>query len=57
MHLLTLSYFFKSLICEELNQPRRGEEDEKLDDPKEDEKDATERRKIRGKIFKSDFVF
>ncbi|TWW56917.1 DNA primase small subunit [Takifugu flavidus] len=36
-----------SLICEELDRPRRGEEDEKLDDTKENEKDAAERRKIR----------
>lgn len=35
-----------SLICEELDRPKPGEEDEKVDD-KENEKDAAERRKIR----------
>lgn len=44
-------FFFSSLICEELDQPRTGEEDEKLDDINENEKDATERRKIRGEIL------
>ncbi|KAG7520205.1 DNA primase small subunit [Solea senegalensis] len=34
-----------SLICEELDRPRTGEEE--LEDVKENEKDATERRKIR----------
>eukprot|EP00064_Thunnus_orientalis_P017286 superscaffoldBa00003632_g17366 len=38
-----------SLICEELDRPRTGEEEEKVDDDKEkeNEKDAAERRKIR----------
>ncbi|XP_063320456.1 DNA primase small subunit [Pelmatolapia mariae] len=38
-----------SLICEELDRPRPGEEKEKLEDAKEkeDEKDAIEKRKIR----------
>ncbi|CAI5648058.1 DNA primase small subunit [Oreochromis niloticus] len=38
-----------SLICEELDRPRPGEEKEKLGDgkEKEDEKDAIEKRKIR----------
>lgn len=38
-----------SLICEELDRPRTGEEQEKSEDTKEneDEKDAAERRKIR----------
>uniref|UniRef100_A0A3B4A5T4 DNA primase n=1 Tax=Periophthalmus magnuspinnatus TaxID=409849 RepID=A0A3B4A5T4_9GOBI len=35
-----------SLICEELDRPKPGEDDEKVDD-KENEKDAVERRKIR----------
>lgn len=52
MHFLI--YLFFSLICEELDRPRRGEEDEKLDVVEETEKDAAERRKIRGKFFKSD---
>uniref|UniRef100_A0A673CB95 DNA primase n=1 Tax=Sphaeramia orbicularis TaxID=375764 RepID=A0A673CB95_9TELE len=39
-----------SLICEELDRPRIGEEEEKAEDDKdkENEKDAAERRKIRG---------
>lgn len=39
-----------SLICEELDRPRPGEEKEKLEDAKEkaDEKDAIEKRKSRG---------
>nr|XP_046251933.1 DNA primase small subunit [Scatophagus argus] len=38
-----------SLICEELDRPKRGEEEEKSEDnkEKENEKDAAERRKIR----------
>lgn len=52
MHFLI--YLFLSLICEELDQPRRGEEVEKSDVAEETEKDAAERRKIRGKFFKSD---
>lgn len=42
--------FFLSLICEELDRPRTGEEEEKVEDikEKENEKDAAERRKIRG---------
>lgn len=38
-----------SLICEELDRPRTGEEEEKSEDikEKENEKDAAERRKIR----------
>ncbi|KAM9350391.1 DNA primase small subunit [Symphorus nematophorus] len=38
-----------SLICEELDRPRTGEEEEKSEDnkEKENEKDATEKRKIR----------
>ncbi|TMS16986.1 DNA primase small subunit [Larimichthys crocea] len=38
-----------SLICEELDRPRTGEEDEKSEDikDKENEKDGAERRKIR----------
>lgn len=47
-------YYF-SQICEELDRPRKGEEEEKLEDIKENETDATERRKIRGEIVKSDF--
>lgn len=39
-----------SVICHELDQPRTAEEDEKSEDLKENEKDATERRKIRGEI-------
>ncbi|XP_055020359.1 DNA primase small subunit [Boleophthalmus pectinirostris] len=35
-----------SLICEELDRPKPGEDDEEADD-KENEKDATEKRKIR----------
>uniref|UniRef100_A0A673CD26 DNA primase n=1 Tax=Sphaeramia orbicularis TaxID=375764 RepID=A0A673CD26_9TELE len=40
---------FFSLICEELDRPRIGEEEEKAEDDKdkENEKDAAERRKIR----------
>lgn len=48
-------FIFFSLICEELDRPRRGEEDEKSEDIKETEMDAAERRKIRGEILKSDF--
>lgn len=47
-----LIYLFLSLICEELDRPRRGEEDEKSDVPGETEKEAAERRKIRGKFAK-----
>ncbi|XP_028264833.1 DNA primase small subunit [Parambassis ranga] len=36
-----------SLICEELDRPRPGEEEEKSEETKENEKDAAERRKIR----------
>lgn len=36
-----------SFVCDELDQPRTGEEDEKSEDLKENEKDTTERRKIR----------
>lgn len=49
-----LIYLFLSLICEELDRPRRGEEDEKIDVVEETEKDAAERRKIRGKFLKPD---
>lgn len=41
---------FYSLICEELDQPRKGEDDEKPEEIKTNDKDATERRKIRGEI-------
>lgn len=51
-----LIIYFLSLICEELDRVKKGEEDEKLDDVKENEKDAADRRKIRGKILKPDFV-
>lgn len=43
-----------SLICDELDRPSKGEE-EKSEDFKESEKDATERRKIRGEVLKSEF--
>uniref|UniRef100_A0A3Q3WG74 DNA primase n=1 Tax=Mola mola TaxID=94237 RepID=A0A3Q3WG74_MOLML len=36
-----------SLICEELDRPRKGDDDEKSEEIKENEKDAAERRKIR----------
>lgn len=58
MHISTAPFqfafsdLFLSLICEELDRPRRGEEDEKLDVVEETEKDAAERRKIRGKFLK-----
>lgn len=39
---------FFSFICHELDQPRTVEEDEKVEDLKENEKDTMERRKIRG---------
>lgn len=44
---------FLSLICEELDRPRTGEEDEKSEDikDKENEKDGAERRKIRGETL------
>lgn len=44
-----------SLICDELDRPIKGEEEEKSEDLKESEKDATERRKIRGDVLKSEF--
>lgn len=49
--------FIYSLICEELDRPRTGEEEEKSEDikQKENEKDAAERRKIRGEILTSEF--
>lgn len=49
-------YLFLSLICEELDRPRRGEEDEKSD-VEEIEKEAAERRKIRGKFLQSDCAY
>lgn len=52
---LFISFYYFSQICEELDRPRQGEEEEKLEDIKENETDATERRKIRGEIGKSDF--
>lgn len=45
------NFLFLSLICEELDRPRTGDEDEKSDLPGETEKDAAERRKIRGKCI------
>ena len=51
MHFLI--YLFSSLICEELDQPKRGKE-EKLDVVEETEKNAAERRKIRGTFYKFD---
>lgn len=50
-------FFFFSIICEELDRPRTGEEEEKSEDnkEKENEKDAAEKRKIRGEILKSEF--
>lgn len=50
-------YLFLSLICEELDRPRRGEEDEKSDVVEEIEKEAAERRKIRGKFLQSDCAY
>lgn len=54
MHSVTLArsdvFSSFSFICDELDQPRTGEEDEKLEDLKENEKDTTEKRKIRGEI-------
>lgn len=47
-------FIFFSQICEELDRPRGGEEDEKPEDIKENETDAAERRKIRGEILKPD---
>lgn len=44
-----------SLICDELDRPSKGEEEEKSEDLKESEKDTTERRKIRGEVLKSEF--
>uniref|UniRef100_A0A8C6M7P3 DNA primase n=1 Tax=Nothobranchius furzeri TaxID=105023 RepID=A0A8C6M7P3_NOTFU len=40
---------FLSLICEELDRPKTGEEEEKVEDAteKEDERDASEKRRIR----------
>lgn len=50
-HVVTF-FGFPSLICEELDRPRTEEEDEKSE---ENEKDAAEKRKIRGEILKSEF--
>lgn len=44
-----------SLICEELDRPREGDEEEKSAETNENEKDTAERRKIRGEILKSEF--
>lgn len=55
MHFLI--YLFLSLICEELDRPRRGEEDEKLEVVEEIEKEAAERRKIRGKFLQSHCIY
>lgn len=48
-------FYYFSQICEELDRPRKGEEEEKFEDIKENETDAAERRKIRGEIVKYDF--
>lgn len=45
-----LVLFVFSQICEELDRPRTGEEEEKSEDVKENDTDAAEKRKIRGKI-------
>lgn len=44
-----------SLICEELDRPREGDEEEKSADTNDNEKDVAERRKIRGEILKLEF--
>lgn len=46
-------FSYLSVICDELDKPRMGEEDDKLEDLKENETDTTERRKIRGEICSS----
>lgn len=45
--IVTFFYVF-SQICEELDRPRTGEEDEISEDVKENDKDAAEKRKMRG---------
>lgn len=46
-----VTFFYAcSQICEELDRPRTGEEDEKSEDIKENDKDAAEKRKMRGEI-------
>lgn len=49
--------FSSSLICEELDRPRTGEEELEDTKEKENEMDAAERRKIRGEILKQALDF